>query len=161
MFLPMSRPLVCTAVLGALAVLGACIDKDTAQAAVRSLQSAAPTPDTLPVMTNAQLPFAYPPELYAQRIQGNVTLRIFIDSTGRVRPESTVVAEQSGYGAFDSAAVTGSRALRFRPAKFGDRSGAVSILFPVFFRHPEGKAMPGDTILKLRGARDAAREPRP
>jgi len=67
-----------------------------------------------------------------------------------VRPESTQVAEQSGYPAFDSAAVTGSRELRFRPAKFGSRPGPVSILFPVFFRHPQGKAMPGDTILQTR-----------
>ena len=146
----MSRQLACAAALGAVVALGACIDKETAQAAVRSLQSGPPMPDTLPAMTNPQLPFTYPPELYARRVQGNVTLRIFIDSTGVVRPESTVVAEQSGYPAFDSAAVTGSRELRFRPAKFGPRPGAVSILFPVFFRHPEGKPMPGDTILKSR-----------
>jgi protein TonB len=130
------------------AASGACIDKDTAQAAVRSLQSVPPTPDTLPAMTNPELPFTYPPALYAQRVQGNVTLRIFIDSTGVVHPESTSVAEASGYAALDSAAVTGSRELRFRPAKFGGRPGGVSILFPVFFRHPQGTPLPGDTILK-------------
>lgn len=126
----------------------ACIDRDTAQAAVRSLQSAPPAPDTLPAMTNPELPFTYPPALYAQRVQGNVTLRIFIDSAGTVRAESTSVAEPSGYPALDSAAVIGSRELRFRPAKFGPRSGGVSILFPVFFRHPEGTPLPGDTILQ-------------
>jgi hypothetical protein len=26
----------------------------------------------------------------------------------------------------------------------------VTILFPVYFRHPEAHALPGDTILKLR-----------
>ena len=133
------------------AVLGGCIDKDTAQAAVRSLQSAPPAPDTLPAMTNPELPFTYPPALYARRVQGNVTLRIFIDSTGVVRSESTSVAETSGYPSLDSAAVTGSRELRFRPAKFGDRPGGVSILFPVFFRHPQGTPLPGDTILKPNG----------
>ena len=126
----------------------ACIDRDTAQEAVRALQSAPPTPDTLPVMTNPELPFTYPPALYARRVQGNVTLRIFIDSAGAVRAESTSVAEPSGYPALDSAAVIGSRELRFRPAKFGARPGGVSILFPVFFRHPEGTPLPGDTILK-------------
>jgi protein TonB len=131
-----------------LAATLACIDRDTAQAAVRSLQSGPPTPDTLPAMTNPELPFTYPPALYAQRVQGNVTLRIFIDSTGAVRPESTAVAEASGYPALDSAAVTGSRDLRFRPAKFGARPGGVSILFPVFFRHPQGAPLPGDTILR-------------
>lgn len=142
-------PALATAVLAA--ALGACIDRDTAQAAVRSLQSAPPTPDTLPVMTNPELPFTYPPALYAQRVQGNVTLRIFIDSVGAVRAESTSVAEASGYPALDSAAVIGSRELRFRPARFGARPGGVSILFPVFFRHPQGTPLPGDTILKPNG----------
>jgi protein TonB len=136
--------------LGAVAAAGGCIDRDSAQAAVRSLQSGPPTPDTLPAMTNPELPFTYPPALYAQRVQGNVTLRIFIDSTGAVRPESTAVAEASGYPALDSAAVTGSRDLRFRPAKFGARPGGVSILFPVFFRHPQGAPLPGDTILQTQ-----------
>lgn len=149
MFRRMPRRLPPALALAALAAaLGACIDRDTAQAAVQSLQSVPPTPDTLPVMTNPELPFAYPPALYAQRVQGNVTLRIFIDSLGAVRAESTAVAEASGYPALDSAAVIGSRELRFRPARFGARPGGVSILFPVFFRHPQGTPLPGDTILK-------------
>ena len=44
--------------------------------------------------------------------------------------------------ALDSAAVTGSRELRFRPAKFGAKPGGVSILFPVFFRHPQAMPLP-------------------
>jgi TonB family protein len=136
------------AALGAVAGLGACIDKDTAQAAVRSLQSGPPTPDTLPQMTNEQLPFTYPSALYAQKVQGNVTLRIYIDSTGAVRPDSTRVDSTSGYRELDSAAIAGSQALRFRPAKFGSRPGGVTILFPVFFRHPQGTALPGDTVLQ-------------
>ncbi len=146
--MPSRRLAPVLAALGLAAAPGACVDKDGAQAVVRSLQSRAPEPDTLPVMRNPELPFRYPPPLYAQRVQGNVTLRIFIDSTGVVRPESTSVAESSGYPALDSAAVTDSRALRFRPAIFGSRPGGVSILFPVFFRHPQGTPLPGDTILK-------------
>jgi protein TonB len=146
---------------GLAAGAGGCIDKESAQAAVRSLQSGPPKPDTLPVMTNPQLPFAYPPALYAQRVQGNVTLRIFIDSTGAVRPESTAVAEPSGYPSLDSAAVTGSRELRFRPAMFGARPGGVSILFPVFFRHPQAMPLPGDTILKQPVTGDERRAPTP
>ena len=149
------------ALLAPLAAAGACIDKGTAQVAVRSLQSGPPTPDTLPVMTNPELPFTYPPALYARRVQGNVTLRIFIDSAGAVRPESTSVAEASGYPALDSAAVTGSRDLRFRPARFGARSGGVSILFPVFFRHPQGTPLPGDTILKQPVTSGERRAPAP
>ena len=148
--MPSRRHAPALAAVALAATGGACIDKDSAQAAVRSLQSGPPTPDTLPAMTNPALPFAYPPALYAQRVQGNVTLRIYIDAAGAVRPESTSVAESSGYPALDSAAVTGSRELRFRPAKFGSQPGGVSILFPVFFRHPQATPLPGDTILNTQ-----------
>ena len=117
----------------------------------RSLADAIPRrgrPDELPVMVNREPPFRYPAPLYAQKVQGNVTLRIFIDRDGRVRPESTRVEESSGYSSLDSSAVTGSQDLRFIPAKLNGEPMAVSILFPVFFRHPEGTPLPGDTVLK-------------
>jgi TonB family protein len=107
-------------------------------------------PDTLPEMLNAEPPFRYPVSLYARKIQGNVTLRIFVDRDGRVRPESTRVEESSGYTSLDSAAVIGSQELRFAPAKRNGDSIAVSILFPVFFRHPQASPLPGDTVLKPR-----------
>jgi TonB family protein len=100
------------------------------------------------VMRNIELPFRYPSALYAQKVQGNVTLRIFIDSLGTVHPESTLVVESSGYGALDSAAVKGSRELSFTPAKKRDVPVAVSVLYPVYFRHPEATPLPGDSILK-------------
>ena len=34
-------------------------------------------PDVLPVMLNKELPFRYPPALYAEKAQGNVTLRLY------------------------------------------------------------------------------------
>jgi TonB family protein len=105
-------------------------------------------PDELPVMLNREPPFRYPAALYAQKVQGNVTLRIFIDRDGRVHPESTRVEESSGYSSLDSSAVTGSQDLRFVPAKLNGEPMAVSILFPVFFRHPEASPLPGDTLLK-------------
>ena len=117
----------------------------------RSLVDALPgrdRPDELPVMLNKEPPFRYPAALYAQKVQGNVTLRIFIDRDGRVRPESTRVEESSGYVSLDSAAVTGSQELRFVPAKQNGEPMAVSILFPVYFRHPEAAPLPGDTVLK-------------
>ena len=119
----------------------------------RSLADALPgrdRPDELPVMLNKEPPFRYPAALYAQKVQGNVTLRIFIDRDGRVRPESTRVEESSGYASLDSAAVTGSQELRFVPAKQNGDPMAVSILFPVYFRHPEAAPLPGDTVLKRR-----------
>ena len=120
-------------------------------------------PDTMPAMRNKELPFRYPSALYAQKVQGNVTLRIFIDSTGRVHPESTQVVEPSGYPALDSAAVKGSAELSFVPAKKRSEPMAVSVLYPVYFRHPEAPPLPGDTILKnyptLVPPRDAPRVP--
>ena len=68
-------------------------------------------------MLNTELPFRYPPALYAEKVQGNVTLRLFIDRDGRVAPDSTRVEESSGIPALDSAAMKGSRELRFVPAK--------------------------------------------
>jgi TonB family protein len=101
-----------------------------------------------PVMLNQEPPFRYPVSLYAQKIQGNVMLRIFVDRGGRIRPESTRVVESSSYASFDSAAVAGSQELRFAPARQKGEPVAVSILFPVFFRHPEASPLPGDTVLK-------------
>ncbi len=107
-----------------------------------------PRPDVLPVMLNKDLPFRYPPSLYSKKVQANVTLRVFIDKEGQIVPESTHVAESSGYPTLDSAAITGSGDLRFIPAKTRGDAVPVSILFPVYFRHPEAPPLPGDTILK-------------
>jgi TonB family protein len=109
-------------------------------------------PDVLPVMLNKDLPFRYPPSLYARKVQANVTLRVFIDKEGQVVNESTHVAETSGIASLDSAAVKGSSELRFIPAKTRGEAVPVSILFPVYFRHPEALPLPGDTILKKTGA---------
>jgi TonB family protein len=107
-----------------------------------------PRPDVLPVMLNKELPFRYPPSLYSKKIQANVTLRVFIDQEGQLVSESTHVAESSGFPPMDSAAVRGSGELRFIPAKTRGQAVPVSILFPVYFRHPEAPPLPGDTILK-------------
>jgi TonB family protein len=108
-------------------------------------------PDVLPVMLNKDLPFRYPPSLYARKVQANVTLRVFIDKEGLVVSESTHVAETSGIPSLDSAAVKGSGELRFIPAKTRGQAVPVSILFPVYFRHPDAQPLPGDTILKKSG----------
>lgn len=130
---------------GGLGPLG-CIDKDDAKKMIEAFQP--DMPDSLPAMQNRELPFKYPPELYAQKVQGNVTLRIHIDTSGHVQPESTTVMQTSGYPALDSAAVSGARVLRFRPAITKGVPLAISVLFPVYFRHPEAMPLPGDTVLK-------------
>src|SRR6478752_7473300 len=104
-------------------------------------------PDIAPVMLNKELPFRYPPALYAQKVQGNVTLRIFIDRDGTIVPDSTRIAETSGFTALDSAAMKGSRDLKFEPAKTQGQPVPVSILLPVYFRHPDAPPLAGDSII--------------
>jgi protein TonB len=142
--IPRARPAIA---LLALAVAACVNDADTKKMA-EVFAGGGGRPDELPVVLNDTLPFRYPPALYAQRIQGNTTLRIFIDANGHVVPDSTSVAEPSGQASLDSAAVVGSRALRFVPAKKGGQGIAISILFPVYWRHPQAPPLPGDTILK-------------
>jgi TonB family protein len=113
-----------------------------------SFQTVGRQPDVAPVMLNKELPFRYPPALYAQKVQGNVTLRIYIDSNGAIVPDSTRVAETSGFSALDSAAMKGSRDLKFEAAKTRGQPVPVSILLPVFFRHPDAPPLAGDSIIK-------------
>jgi TonB family protein len=103
-------------------------------------------------MLNKELPFRYPPALYAQKVQGNVTLRIYIDSNGAIVPDSTRIAETSGFTALDSAAMKGSRDLKFEAAKTMGQPVPVSILLPVFFRHPDAPPLAGDSIIKRDSA---------
>lgn len=111
-----------------------------------------PRPDEMPQLLNNALPFRYPPALYARKVQGNVTLRLFIDRDGRVEPDSTRVDVASGYPLLDSAAVAGAGDLRFVPAKLHGEPMAMSILFPIRFRHPEAPPLPGDTVVGRAGA---------
>lgn len=133
-----------------LVASGCGIDTDTTAKAIESIITP-PKPDTAPVMLNAEPPFRYPPSLYDRKVQGNVVLRLFIDSTGRVLPESTYVTESSGFPMLDTAAIKGSDVLRFKPAIKDGAPVSVRIGFPVYFRHPEARALPGDTILKQPG----------
>jgi protein TonB len=110
-------------------------------------QTVGKQPDLAPVMLNKELPFRYPPALYAQKVQGNVTLRIFIDREGAIVSDSTRIAETSGFTALDSAAMKGSRDLKFEPAKTQGQPVPVSILLPVFFRHPDAPPLAGDSII--------------
>jgi TonB family protein len=135
------------ATVAALALCMACMDRDTPQKVAQAFQSGSTKPDEVPRMLNAEPPFHYPPMLYAQKVQGNVTLYLHIDRNGQVRPDSTRIEESSGYAALDSAAVKGSQELQFVPAKLRGEPMEISILFPVYFRHPEAHALPGDTIL--------------
>ncbi len=105
----------------------------------------APPDQEPPVALNADSPVQYPPKLYDQKVEGDVVLRLFVDSTGRLVPESSKVAESSGYPALDSAALAGSKKLRFAPARRHGLAVAVAFLQPIEFRHPQatGAALKG------------------
>ena len=133
--------------IGVAAAAG-CGDRDTPQKVAQAFQATASMPDEVPHMLNTELPFRYPPALYARKVQGNVTLRLRVDRDGQVHADSTRIEESSGYPALDSAAVKGSQELRFIPAKLHGEPMPVTIRFPVYFRHPDAHALPGDTILR-------------
>ena len=61
-------------------------------------------PEEPPVAINAVSPVRYPPALLAQGIEGRVLLRLYVDTAGRVIPDSIRIAESSGYPALDSSA---------------------------------------------------------
>ena len=64
-----------------LTVMGAC---NNGEGSGLPFQTVGRQPDIPPVMLNKELPFRYPPAMYAQKVQGNVTLRIYIDSNGAI-----------------------------------------------------------------------------
>jgi len=102
----------------------------------QAVQPGPPPESEAPVALNPDVPIAYPAALFEQHIEGEVVLRLFADSTGRLIPESTRVAESSNYPALDSAALAGSARLRFAPAKRRGVPVATMFLQPVEFHYP-------------------------
>ena len=140
-------------VAGALTLAAGCRSTPPADDAGGGPGSA-PADQEPPVAINGDSPIQYPPRLYDQRVEGDVVLRLFVDSLGRMLPESSRVAESSGYPALDSAALTGARRLRFAPARRHGLPIAIAFLQPVEFRHPQS----GNPV--SRGAPDTT-PPRP
>lgn len=106
-----------------------------------------------PVAVNAEPTMQYPTSLYDQGIEGDVELRLFVDSTGRLAPESTRVTESSGHAGLDSAAVRGAARLRYAPGRRRGLPVATSFLQTIEFRHP--RPAPGTATVR-RPARDSA-----
>lgn len=118
---------------GACALLGACAPVPGRNAA-----------DSLPRLITDGIPFRYPLPLYERRVEGDVTLRLHVDSTGVVVPDSVRVERSSGISELDTAAIQGATVLQFRPATLGGRPVPLTVLFPVRFRMPEART-PSDT----------------
>lgn len=98
--------------------------------------SAAPAEEP-PVALNAEPAVQYPPDLYDRHVEGDVVLRLYTDSSGKIVSESTRVAESSGNSALDTAAVRGVVRLRYSPAYRHGLAVATAFLQTVEFRHPE------------------------
>lgn len=101
---------------------------------------------TDPTLLTRDLPFVYPPALYAARIEGDVGLRLLIDSLGLVVQESTSVVEPSGHAEFDSAAVAGAPYLEFQPARSRGARVSRTVVLPVKFRLPPADSLRRDTL---------------
>jgi TonB family protein len=95
-----------------------------------------------PVAINPISPVRYPPALLQQGIEGRVLLRLYVDSAGVLIPDSTRIAESSGYPALDSAALAGASELRFSPALLEGHPIAAPFLQPVQFRSPRSRSTP-------------------
>ena len=103
-----------------------------------------------PVLLTRELPFVYPPSLYAAKVEGDVALRLYIDSLGLVVQESTTVAEPSGHAEFDSAAVVGAPYLEFQPARNAGARIGKTVVLPVKFRLPAADSLRPDTLRSKR-----------
>ena len=110
--------------------------------------------DSLPQLERVPVPFRYPLALYEQRIEGDVTIRLHLDSTGAVVPDSLRIVESSGYAQLDAAAMEGAATVRFSPARLGGRAVPLTVLFPVKFRVPDAMRARADS-----SARDTRRDP--
>ncbi len=89
-----------------------------------------------PVMTTPDPGVEYPSALFDQGIEGNVVLRLYVDTAGRLVPESTKIAESSGFPALDSAAVAATPRFTFAPGRSNGSPVATLFLQPIHFRHP-------------------------
>ena len=121
-----------------LAAALACRKSETVQQA--PTRPAAPPDQEAPVALNGDAPIQYPPRLYEQRVEGDVVLRLFVDSAGRLAPESSRVAESSGYPALDSAALAGAQKLQFAPARRRGLPVGATFLQPIEFRRPRARS---------------------
>ena len=139
----MSRTTRAGAALGVLGAL-ACGPQTPPPNEAAAGSPASPPDQEAPVALNPESPIQYPPRLFDQRVEGDVVLRLFVDSTGRLAAESTRVAESSGYPALDSAALAGARRLRFAPARRRGVPAATAFLQPIEFRHPQAGGLQGN-----------------
>jgi protein TonB len=133
----------------ALSALAAC-GKQAPPPEEAASAPAPPADQEAPVALNADAPIQYPPKLFDRRVEGDVVLRLFIDSTGHLVPESSRVGESSGYPTLDSAALAGAKQLRYAPARRRGFPVAAAFLQRIEFRHPQGDVLQGSPDASAR-----------
>lgn len=105
-----------------------------------------PPAEEAPVAINPEVPIAYPAALFDRGVDGEVKLRLFADSTGKLVPESTKILESSGYPAMDSAALAGAGKLKFAPGRRHGLPVATAFQQSVEFRHPSSAPVPPSDV---------------
>jgi periplasmic protein TonB len=101
-----------------------------------------PVVETEPVPLN-EFAFQYPEELWDAGVEGKTVLRIHVNTGGTV--DSARVETPSQHAAFDSAAVAGTTALRFEPAKRDGTPVSKWVLLPVEFEIKEPGSAAADS----------------
>lgn len=91
-----------------------------------------------PELLTLDSPFHYPVQLWDEGAEGETVIMVRVTDMGGV--DSVYVLESSGQPAFDSAAVSGARELRFAPARRDDRRVTTWARLPVRF-HRNGDAV--------------------
>ena len=99
------------------------------------VQEPVPMPDPSPI--------EYPIALWDQRVEGETEVLIHVNEVGDV--DSVQVSRPSGHAAFDSAAIRGTRRLRFSPGRHGDRRVAMWLRVPVRFSQDSTAALGAPT----------------
>lgn len=94
-----------------------------------------------PVATNAVSAVEYPVDLFDQRVEGTVLLRLYLLDDGTVVADSTQIAEGSGNLRLDSAALAGVPRMTFAPARRMGVPVETVFLQPIHFRHPDASAV--------------------
>ncbi len=87
--------------------------------------------DNLPFTTPTNLPPRYPPEALAAGIEGVVTLRVTVNSSGTV--DNVAVEKGSGDQTLDGAAVVAVQRWKFVPARRAGLVVSCDVLVPVRF----------------------------
>jgi protein TonB len=111
------------------------------QADIARGDDAAPPEYEPPVALNAGGPVAYPLDMFEQRLEGTVRLRLYLLDDGTVVTDSTRIEEASGHAQLDSAALAAVEDMTFAPARRMGVPVETGFIQPVQFRHPDGESV--------------------